>query len=75
MNTKWKQQENKKHNGIIHKKTMHTVENNRYALSFYELYVIVKTCSDKFYTIRQTNCPMLAAKIRNYFHSHNLMKP
>ena len=32
--------------------------------------VIVKTCSDKFYTIRQTNCPMFSAKICNYSQSH-----
>lgn len=35
-----------------------------------KLAVIVKTCSDKFYTIRQTNCPMFSAKIRNYSQSH-----
>ena len=35
--------------------------------------VIVKTCSDIFYTIGQKKCPMLSAKIRNYSHSHNLM--
>ena len=35
--------------------------------------VIVKTCSDIFYTIEQKKCPMPSAKIRNYSHSHNLM--
>ena len=35
--------------------------------------VIVKTCSDIFYTIGQKKCPMPSAKIRNYSHSHNLM--
>ena len=39
----------------------------------YELYVIVKTCSDIFYTIGQKKCPMPSAKIRNYSHSHNLV--
>lgn len=37
------------------------------------LYVIVKTCSDIFYTIGQKKCPMPSAKIRNYSHSHNLV--
>lgn len=37
------------------------------------LCVIVKTCSDIFYTIGQKKCPMPSAKIRNYSHSHNLM--
>ena len=37
------------------------------------LRVIVKTCSDIFYTIGQKKCPMPSAKIRNYSHSHNLM--
>ena len=35
--------------------------------------VIVKTCSDIFYTIGQKKCPMPSAKIRYYSHSHNLM--
>ena len=35
--------------------------------------VIVKTCSDIFYTIGQKKCPMPSAKIRNYSHSHNLV--
>lgn len=35
--------------------------------------VIVKTCSDIFYTIGQKKSPMPSAKIRNYSHSHNLM--
>ena len=38
-----------------------------------KLRVIVKTCSDIFYTIGQKKCPMPSAKIRNYSHSHNLM--
>lgn len=37
------------------------------------LNVIVKTCSDIFYTIGQKKCPMPSAKIRNYSHSHNLV--
>ena len=37
------------------------------------LVVIVKTCSDIFYTIGQKKSPMPSAKIRNYSHSHNLM--
>ena len=37
------------------------------------LVVIVKTCSDIFYTIGQKKCPMPSAKIRNYSHSHNLV--
>ena len=37
------------------------------------LFVIVKTCSDIFYTIGQKKCPMPSAKIRNYSHSHNLV--
>ena len=37
------------------------------------LAVIVKTCSDIFYTIGQKKCPMPSAKIRNYSHSHNLV--
>ena len=36
-------------------------------------FVIVKTCSDIFYTIGQKKCPMPSAKIRNYSHSHNLV--
>ncbi len=35
--------------------------------------VIVKTCSDIFYTIGQKKSPMPSAKIRNYSHSHNLV--
>ena len=35
--------------------------------------VIVKTCSDIFYTIEQKKCPIPSAKIRNYSHSHKLM--
>lgn len=35
--------------------------------------VIVKTCSDIFYTIGQKKCPMPSAKIRNYSHSHNMV--
>ena len=38
-----------------------------------KLSVIVKTCSDIFYTIGQKKCPMPSAKIRNYSHSHNLV--
>ena len=47
------------------KDTKHTVS--------YGLHLIVKTCSDIFYTIGQKKCPMPSAKIRNYSHSHNLM--
>lgn len=36
-------------------------------------FVIVKTCSDIFYTIGQKKSPMPSAKIRNYSHSHNLV--
>ena len=39
----------------------------------YKECVIVKTCSDIFYTIGQKKCPMPSAKIRNYSHSHNLV--
>ena len=39
----------------------------------FALCVIVKTCSDIFYTIGQKKCPMPSAKIRNYSHSHNLV--
>ncbi len=49
----------------------HTAVKIRFSSLFY--YVIVKTCSDIFYTIGQKKCPMLSAKIRNYSHSHNLM--
>ena len=41
--------------------------------SIIKIFVIVKTCSDIFYTIGQKKCPMPSAKIRNYSHSHNLM--
>ena len=36
-------------------------------------YVIVKTCSDNICAIGQKKCPMFAAKIHHYSHSHNLM--
>ena len=41
--------------------------------AFLSYRVIVKTCSDIFYTIGQKKSPMPSAKIRNYSHSHNLM--
>ena len=47
----------------------------RIGTTLFRIFVIVKTCSDKSHTIGQKKCPMFAAKIRNYFHSHNLMKP
>ena len=49
------------------------VRNGTYFNKGIALGVIVKTCSDIFYTIEQKKCPMPSAKIRNYSHSHNLM--
>lgn len=39
-----------------------------------ELGVIVKTCSDICFTIRQKNCQMFVAKLHNILHPHNRMR-
>lgn len=40
----------------------------------FALDVIVKTCSDICFTIRQKNCQMFVAKLHNILHPHNRMR-